>query len=85
MVVDERRRNNIASAKCRGKKKVKRELEEAELKELERRNIELTARVSVMEESIERMKDRNIHDPRTKEIISGAVRSFITSVTRSQD
>ena len=38
-------------------KKVKKELEEAELKQLERRNIELAARVSVMEEVIKRMRD----------------------------
>jgi len=61
-VVDERqidlqRRNNIASAEYRSRKKVKKELEEAELKELERRNIELAARVSVMEEVIKRMRD----------------------------
>jgi len=61
-VVDERqidlqRRNNIASAEYRSRKKVKKELEEAELKELERRNIELAARVSVMEEVNKRMRD----------------------------
>jgi len=55
--IDLQRRNNIASAEYRSRKKVKKELEEAELKELERRNIELAARVSVMEEVIKRMRD----------------------------
>ena len=62
VVVDERkanlqRRNNIASAEYRSRRKVRREQEEAELKELEQRNIELAARVSVMEEFMKRMRD----------------------------
>ena len=74
VVVDERRadlqrRNNIASAEYRSRRKVRRELEEAELKELEQRNIELAARVSVMEEFIKRMRD-NYFD-----IIRGVKRS----------
>jgi len=74
VVVNERRaelqrRNNIASAEYRSRRKVKRELEEAELKELEQRNIELEARVSVMEDFIKRMRD-NYFD-----IIRGVKRS----------
>ena len=62
MVVDERRadirrRNNIAEKESRRRKKVRRELEEAELKKLERRHIELTVVVIEMEESLKRMKD----------------------------
>jgi len=62
VVVDERkadlqRRNNRASAEYRSRKKNKTEQEEAEVNELERRNIELAARVSVMEEVVRRMRD----------------------------
>ena len=54
---DLQRRNNRASAEYRSRKKVKKEQEEAEVQKLERINIELAAKVSVMEEVIRRMKD----------------------------
>jgi len=65
VVVDERRadlqrRNNRASAEYRSRKKVKKEQEEAEVKELERINIKLAAKVSVMEEVIRRMKNNYV-------------------------
>jgi len=65
VVVDERRadlqrRNNRASAEYRSRKKIKKEQEEAEVKELERINIQLAAKVSVMEEVIRRMKDNYV-------------------------
>ena len=65
VVVDERRadlqrRNNRASAEYRSRKKVKKEQVEAEVQKLERINIELAAKVSVMEEVIRRMKDNYV-------------------------
>jgi len=54
---DLQRRNNRASVEYRNRKKVKKEEEEAEVQKLERINIELAAKVRVMEEVIRRMKD----------------------------
>ena len=54
---DLQRRNNRASVEYRNRKKVKKEQEEAEVQKLERINIELAAKVRVMEEVIRRMKD----------------------------
>ena len=63
VVIDEKkadlqRRNNKASAEYRVRRRARRKQEEAEVRELEQRNMYLQKRVTVLEEVIKSMKDR---------------------------